>query len=264
MSTTYSPSTTEPSKTVVAFMPLVYGVVLLLAEFARLGGWAFGSMLIDSACLIVLLIHAAFTTNTSLRGILIALGLIALLRIASLTLPLNQFPVLWRSAVIGVPIFAAVVIAVNQLGIEWGALGLNFRPLLPQILIGALGIPLGLVLYIVLQPVSLIASDSVANVLLSGLILLVFTGFLDAFIFAGLLRRTASALYGKWGILFAALIFTMLHLGIGSLALLPVIFIASVILFTLTDRTGSFVGAALAQGIANVLLYIVLPLIHLN
>src|SRR5258707_190978 len=50
MSTTYSPSTTAPSKigpskTMVAFMPLIYSVLLLLAELARLGGWAFGSML---------------------------------------------------------------------------------------------------------------------------------------------------------------------------------------------------------------------------
>ena len=78
--------------------------------------------------------------------------------------------------------------------------------------------------------------------------------------FRGVLQRLAEPAMGSWGgMIYVSLIFAILHVGFFSL--LDVIFVLFVALFFAyaVKRTGSLVGVTLSHGIANTLLYLVMP-----
>ena len=85
-------------------------------------------------------------------------------------------------------------------------------------------------------------------------------GFVEEFIFRGVLQRTAVAVFGSWwGIIYVSLLFAVLHMGF--LSLIDVVFVFFVALFFgwVVKKTGSLFGVALAHGITNILLYLVVP-----
>ena len=78
--------------------------------------------------------------------------------------------------------------------------------------------------------------------------------------FRGVLQRLAGPAMGSWrGIIYVSLIFAILHLGF--LSLLDVFFVLLVAVFFAyaVKTTGSLIGVALSHGIANILLYLVMP-----
>jgi membrane protease YdiL (CAAX protease family) len=97
------------------------------------------------------------------------------------------------------------------------------------------------------------------EVWLPALIFLMCTGFVEEFIFRGVLQRTAVEAFGWRGIIYVSLLFAALHMGF--LSLIDVVFVFCVALFFgwVVKKTGSLLGVALAHGITNIILYLVAP-----
>ena len=85
------------------------------------------------------------------------------------------------------------------------------------------------------------------------------TGFVEEFIFRGVLQRTAMEVFGRWGIIYVSLLFAVMH--IGFLSLIDVTFVFAVALFFgwVVKKTGSLFGVTLAHGITNIILYLIAP-----
>jgi hypothetical protein len=99
------------------------------------------------------------------------------------------------------------------------------------------------------------------SILLAALILLIFTGLLEEFIFRGLQQSTALPILGRYAIPFVAAVFAVLHLGYRSA--LDVLFVFGVALFFgwIVQRSGSILGVSLSHGLTNISLYLIFPLL---
>lgn len=131
-----------------------------------------------------------------------------------------------------------------------------------ELIVAGSGIGLGYIEYRILRPEPLIDSWQLTSLLPAALILIVATGFVEEFLFRGILQTTATRLYGDLlGIGYVSLVFGVLH--IGHLSVIDVFFVTAVaIYFSLVVRyTGSLFGVSLAHGLTNITLFVFMPLI---
>ena len=129
-----------------------------------------------------------------------------------------------------------------------------------QLLVGATGILLGLAGYVIIRPEPIIADFARHDVWLPALILFLCAGFAAEFIFRGLIQRGALRAFGRWGIVYVSLLFAALYIGF-----LPITwwigfaFVISLYFGWIAKATRSILGVALAHGICNIALYLIIP-----
>jgi membrane protease YdiL (CAAX protease family) len=247
---------------VSARLPWVYLLVISLAEiFTNLVNYQFG-LFLHAGLLLWLIIHGALGKQDAERRLALALVVAPLIRLLSLSLPINDFPQLWWYPMVAVPLLLAASLIIRQLGLSRRALGFKRGNLLLQLMLACGGLGLGAMEYSILRPNPLINSLSWEVVLVPALILIIFTGFNEELIFRGLLQATSLRLLGRWSLVYVSLIFAVLHIGYKSW--LDVVFVFGVgLLFSyIVLWGGSILGVTLAHGLTNVMLFLVLPFIN--
>jgi len=240
--------------------PWLFVVVLTLAEILVIYKLQTG-MIVHLLLLAGLLISSALSYGKAISRFYITFTLAPLIRILSLSLPLAAFPPIYWYATISLPLLigAALVARLNgyqakDIGLSWG-----FIPF--QLLISLIGIPLGIIEYLILRPQPLIPVPGLSQILLSALILLVCTGFVEEIIFRGLMQKAAVDFLGHVrAFILVGFIFAVLH--ITHVSFLDIVFVFGVaILFALlVYRTGSILGTTFAHGLTNIILYLIAPL----
>jgi membrane protease YdiL (CAAX protease family) len=133
-----------------------------------------------------------------------------------------------------------------------------------QVGIGLLGIPLGIVAYLLLEPAPLIDDLAWRHVLGPALVFLLAVGLIEELIFRGLLQTVAERLLGWRGLVFTSVIFAGLHVGYHSSIHLALVLATGLLFAWLVARTGSILGTTLAHGLLNIALYLVLPVLALQ
>jgi len=118
---------------------------------------------------------------------------------------------------------------------------------------------LGYVEYLILRPAALAPAADVKALLTAAAILVVFTGVVEEMIFRGLMQGTAERVLGWRGVVFVALVFTILHLGYQSVLDLLFVFAVALYFGFYVRRTRSIFGVSLAHGLINVSLFLVFP-----
>jgi membrane protease YdiL (CAAX protease family) len=211
--------------------------------------------------LLVAMLLAALTSDQKGLRFVLPLALPPLIRLLSLSLPLISFNVIYWYAVIGVPLFIATFLTIRATGLSADLIGLriSWRELPLQILIGLSGFILGYIEYQILHPVPIVSMKGWASVLLTALILLVFTGFLEELIFRGVMQSSAVEKLDKVGIIFVALVFTVLHIGYRSVQDIIFIFSVAIIFGLLVFRFKTLLGVSIAHGLINISLYLIFP-----
>jgi membrane protease YdiL (CAAX protease family) len=174
-------------------------------------------------------------------------------------MPFQRFSQIYWYLLVGIPLFLAALYTAHIIHINRKILGLTWRKLPLQLLIGLIGIGLGYLEYLILSPTPMISELRLELVWLPALILLIFTGSLEEFIFRGLLQYTSGRRLGRYGMLYTAVVFTVLHLGYRSLLDLAFVFIVALFFSWLVQRSGSIVGVSLAHGLINISLYLIFP-----
>ena len=220
-------------------------------------------MILHGLIFSALLTHAAFSIGKPCNRFLVVLALVPLMRLLSLTLPLNQFPPNYRYLVIGIPLFLAVYLAGRATGLQGKSIGLrlSWRSLPLQLLIGISGILLGYIEYLILHPEPLVMEPRWALIWMPVMILLIFTGLLEEIIFRGMMQTSSLQYLGRWGILYVAILYAILHLGYWSLLNFLFVFAIAIAFGIIVRKTGSIVGVSLSRGLTNVSLYLLFPFI---
>ncbi len=205
--------------------------------------------------------------DSELSVFLVALSLVPLIRIFSLSMPrfwgTGPEDTLPWLAVVGIPLLtaAAAVAYVQQLR-PW-LLGLaieSWKDLGLQLAIGLTGIPLGLVEYVILRQYPWIPGDTVLGVLYGGVIIFFSTGLAEELIFRGiLLRRAMQALGSGAGILFVTLVFSAMHIFFLNVFDLTFVFLVGLFYAVVVVRTKSLWGAIMSHTLGNVVLYLLAP-----
>lgn len=219
--------------------------------------------------LVTIIVHSAFTRDENMRALVLSLALVPLVRIISLSMPLANVPQIWWYPIVYTPLFAAGLMVMRILGYSAGNVGLNGRHLRIQFVVALSGFAFGVMEFLILAPESTGAEVSWEGLWLRALIFFACTGFVEEFIFRGVMQQTALKAFTEWrGIVFVSAIFAIVHIihytEVGLVrVLLDVVFVFAVAMFFswVVKRTGSLFGVTLAHGLTNSLLYLIVPLL---
>jgi membrane protease YdiL (CAAX protease family) len=196
-------------------------------------------------------------------ALLYSLALAPLIRIVSLTMPLGRFEEEYWFLAAGLPVFVAGGVVVSHLGLGLREIGLRLprSGLLGQLPIVLFGFALGFGEYHILRPQPLIDELTLRQFVVPALILLVFTGALEEFVFRGILQRTAAAAFGSpaLAIVYVSLIFAILHIGYRSASDFAFVFVIALLYGWVVRRTGSIIGVSVSHGITNITLFLLMP-----
>jgi len=239
---------------------IIYLLAIVAAEAVTVFVQPVWGIACHAIVLVAVVVHSAVVDRYFYGQLVLSLALVPLVRILSLCMPLVNIPQIWWYPIIYAPLLVAAFMVMRILGQEAGEVGLNFKRFPVQLAVALSGFAFGVAEYFILAPEPLITEFTWQEVWLPALIFLLCTGFVEEFIFRGVLQRTAVEAFGWWrGILYVSLLFAVLH--IGFLSWIDVVFVFVVALFFgwVVKKTGSLSGVTLAHGITNALLYLVLP-----
>jgi membrane protease YdiL (CAAX protease family) len=179
---------------------VVYIVLLAVAELLTTYSAPQLGLGLHGILMVILFLHASFCHAKAQRRFLFTLALPHLIRLLSLSMPLSGLPFLYWYAIIGLPLLLSAYLVFRFTEYKPADVGLSFRKFPIQLYIGILGLPLGWLEYRILKPEPLAVSLRLQDILVPALILLVFTGFLEEFIFRGLMQTSSQNVLGKYGI----------------------------------------------------------------
>lgn len=241
---------------------LLYLFALTLAEVVAVLLVPVLGILLYFLLLLLLLLHAAVTWERPIHRFFLALTLVPLIRIISYSLPLLGFDLTFWFLITSVPLFVAAYVVMRQLRLSWGSVGVTWRGWPLQLLIGLSGIGLGYLEYLILRPDPLVATFTWAAIWLPALILLISTGFLEEYIFRGIMQKTAVEQLGRLvGISYVALFFAVLHIGYRSVWDFVFVLVVGLAFGIAVQATRSVIGVTLAHGLTNITLFLVFPFV---
>ena len=235
---------------------LIYAMVILVGEVLLTFGTLEAGLAIYGLTLVALIVHSALTEYEARRRFLVAMTAVPLMRILSLALPISSFPPIFAYAVVGIPLAVATLLAIRAIRLDVSCL--HQGGVLAQALIGLLGIPLGILGSLLLVNVSFPGALTVGERVFFSLSLLLFTGFLEELIFRGLLQQSAIDTFGRRGILYIALVSTVLVIGYRSPLNLLFVFGVSLFFGIVAYKSQSILGVSVAHGLMSVLMLVIL------
>jgi membrane protease YdiL (CAAX protease family)/DNA-binding XRE family transcriptional regulator len=216
-------------------------------------------LMMHALLLVTFTIHGAIGQRTSLGAFALALTHAPLIRLLSLSMPLLSFPQMAWYPLVSIPLLIALWLIVRQIGISRQALGLRLGYLPLQLMLISVGISLGVIEYLILQPQPMVKSLDWQELALPALSLLIFTGFTEEVIFRGLLQALALRTLNRWPFVYVALLFAVLHVGYLSMVDVFFVFAVGVLFAYIVHWGGSILGATLAHGLTNTILFLVMP-----
>jgi len=141
--------------------------------------------------------------------------------------------------------------------------GFRKDKLLKYVLIGVvIGIPLGVVEYLILEPEPTFPTFEVKYLFRDIVYMLLFVGLGEEVLFRGFIQVDLSKAFGwKWGLFGASVMFAVMHLTWRSIPELGFVFVAGVILGALYIKTKSLVAPIVLHAANNVMLVAIAPYI---
>lgn len=198
----------------------------------------------------------------NVSNLLRALMLLPLIRIFGFTVPLMFFRRIYWFLIISIPLLIAVVVLSRNLKLGMKEVGLVSGRWGIQILVILCGIILGFTEYQILRPKPLIDSLSPGEVLVPGIVLIIFTGFTEELIFRGIIQTISVRVFGVVnGIVYTSVIFTTMHIGFNSVPHMIFVLLTAVFYGYIFQRTGTLTGVILSHGLSNVVLFLIAPFV---
>ena len=144
----HGPWTISTPVTIIA----AYTAAIALSEIILVNLSVILGTVCHSLLLFALLWHFGVAEHVPSRRMLLPLALLPLLRILSLTMPVQDAPQIYWHALAGLPLLLAAGLAAHALEMSWAELGLGRAPWWKQAVIALTGIPLGFVSFWLLDP----------------------------------------------------------------------------------------------------------------
>ena len=219
-------------------------------------------LILETAILFALLINLSISESSDFSNLLRAMMVLPMIRIIGLTIPLMQVKQIYWFPIVAIPLFAASYTLMRTQKLNRKKVGLILGNIPVQLTVALSGVILGFTEYLILKPQPLISSFTLETVLIASVILIISTGFAEELLFRGILQKNAENVFGKiFGLLYASLLFTALHIGWHSV--LDLLFVLGVGLFYgyTFQKTRSIFGITLSHGLSNTFLFLIMPFI---
>jgi uncharacterized protein len=238
---------------VISFIAL--GIAEIISHYIN----PLGGITVYFAILFGLIFLIYITPDVTYKNFWVALGLVPLVKIISMAMPvmLEISMIIWYVAV-SIPILIGIIAVTRHLKYSVGEIGLTLNKLPFQFLIMLTGIGLAYIDYLILKPVAWTNELTLESILFPAIIILIFTGLVEEFIYRGILQKTTEFL-GIYGWLFIAAIYAILQISQGSTLHCAFVFMVGLGFSWIVNKTGSIVGIGLCHGLLNVCLFLVWP-----
>lgn len=253
---------------VAVFTVILAATEVVLAYYSAVLGAAIHAILVGG---LLLQYVSAPSSNARLSGTGLPLALssrllpvvaqLSLLRLLSLVMPIEQISEIYWYAMVGLPVLVGSVMTARIIGFTRRDLGLTPKFGRPDIAIAASGIPLGLIGYLIARPDIEIDTDAWTTLILTSLFIIVFSGFLEEFLFRGLLQNVAVREFGKFAIVWSSVIFGIMYLGSQSLQYALFMGGCGLLFGWCYSRTLSLWSVVIAHALLSLGLLVVFPLI---
>jgi LysM repeat protein/membrane protease YdiL (CAAX protease family) len=240
-------------------LAVVYVIFIAVAELLTVLTDARWGLALHIGILTALLVQASVVIDQPYHKLLLALALAPLIRILSLSMPLEDIDLVYWYAIVGAPLLITALLVARTLGLSWRSLGFTLRSLRIQALVVTAGLAFGVAEYFILKPKPLIDEFSWGAFWLPALILLIGTGFNEELVFRGVMQSASGDALGKWAILYVTVVFAVLHLGYKSVVDVAFVFAVGLLFGWVVAKTRSLFGVSLSHGITNIALYLVVP-----
>ncbi|NQT72260.1 MAG: CPBP family intramembrane metalloprotease [Chloroflexi bacterium] len=238
---------------------LIYLAAITIAELITAIGSTTAGMVCHAILLFSLVLNSSMLSQSSSQKLYLALALAPLIRIVSLAMPMEEIREIYQYLFTSALLFLAVIVVIRILNLRRPALSLNVGKLPVQLLVALTGVGFGVAEYCILEPEPLIDALTWQEILVPTLIFVVAVGFVEELAFRGVIQHCSTELMGRWGWVYVAVLFAVLHIGYESVA--HWFFILGVGLFFgwVVKKTGSLLGVTLSHGLANIGLFLVVP-----
>lgn len=249
----------HPAHTRLFLIGIGYLAAIIACEACIALGYSAAALVGYILILIVLVSHSASLHPAPMSAFLLSLMSIPILRMVSFTLPLDQISPLWWPMILAVPLGINTILIVRQTHLTLALTGIHHRGLGLQLLVGASGILLGWIQYQVLPSAANWAPQTNTRLALAVLGGIITTGFLEEWIFRGVIQTHAQRTFGPVGWVFPTIICMALSLGQQSLRYVIVVGIICSLFSYIVLRSYSIIGISIAHGLANCMIWFILP-----
>jgi uncharacterized protein len=231
--------------------------LIILAEYLLFMGKMQAGMAVHAITLTFLILSFAYVSNR----IYPALMLLPLFRLLNVAMPVFFQLTLYSYPLIYAPMFIPIYFILKQGLISRSEAGLTWKGFwfyLPLAL--AVGFALGWGEHNVLQSEALIPESSIMYVVALSIVMIVFVGFVEEFIFRSNLQTVLEERVGAVaGLLATSMIFGLMHSGYHLPSEIVFVIFAGIVFGLLFWITKSLPVIALAHGITNISLFLVAP-----
>ncbi|MFC2069988.1 lysostaphin resistance A-like protein [Chloroflexota bacterium] len=241
---------------------LAYLIGLTAAEIITVSLASIWGIIFYIALLIAVIIYAAIVNDQVRQHLFLSLALVPLTRIISLSMPLANIPQVWWYPIIYIPLFLAAFQVMQLMGLEINQIGIHLKRIKPQIFIAFTGVVFGVAEYFILVEEAEATGQILQETwLLSVFFLLSCTGFVEEVIFRGVLQLAAVRVFGWWGVVYVSYLFGVIHWIHNSMLDIAFVFVVALFFGWVVKRTESLLGVIFSHGIANVVLFMVMPVL---
>ncbi|MHB1956588.1 MAG: CPBP family intramembrane glutamic endopeptidase [Sulfobacillus sp.] len=216
------------------------------------------------ALLAAIVIYRATTVQDSARQRFFwTFSILPLVRIVSFAISAKALPGVWYYVLAETPLLGATLAARQVFHLSWHDLGVAWPRKWGIVLLTIVTAPfLGLLESYLIHPAALISRLTWGQAIVPSLLLVIFTGLSEELLFRGLLQHYSIKLMSYWlGILYVALAWSLLHIGWHSGGDVFFVFMVGLVWGWIREKTGSIIPTMLAHGLANVVLFLVVPFV---
>jgi membrane protease YdiL (CAAX protease family) len=238
-----------------------YSAAIALAELSGALGWVIPGAMLDAALVPILLGHFVWVGRAPHRKLFPVLALVAMLRVFSIAAVVPRLPLVTWYVTVGGALLIGEILTIRLVEEPWQRLNLAIRRPVLDLATAAVGIPAGLVGYLLLRPQPLMPGAGPFQTAAGVVALVVFAAFTEELLFRGLLQSIAIETFGIWrlGLTYAAAMSGVMYLGSGSLPYTIAVGAYGLLLGATIVRGGSLWGAIASHGLAIVGMAFVWP-----
>ncbi len=238
---------------------IIYLLAIIVAEVVTVFYSPMWGIVCHIMIVVAAILHSAMASKPPYQQLILSLALVPMVRIISLSMPLANIPQVWWYPIIYASLLAAAIMVIRILEYKREQVGLIIGSFPIQLAVALTGFIFGVVEYFILSPEALVAEFTFQEIWLPTLIFLVSTGFVEEIIFRGVLQRSAVDAFGGRGIIYVSLLFAVVHFIHYSVIDIAFVLVVALFFGWVVKKTGSLLGVTLSHGIANAVLYLVVP-----
>jgi len=239
--------------------PTLPALLIIVAEMLIFKDHIEAGIAVHGMNLVALVLTSAFVDRRTHQ----ALILLPLFRLVNAAIPIFFQLTLYSYALVYAPMFLPIYLILKSRTFSRQEIGITFRNFWAYLPLSMLiGLLLGWMEYRVIHPEMLIPQADVKGVIILSLVMILFVGLVEEFIFRSVLQTALIDWLGSAkGLIAASLLFGFMHSSYGLYSEMAFVTSAGLVFGLIFLRTRSLPLITIIHGVTNISLFLIVPLL---